>query len=65
VNDEEGGNHGTIGDIIDPALCLSYRKHMETKIENIVDKISFTVKITGAIIALALAVLQLALHYLG
>ena len=65
MTDEEGGNHGSIGDTVDPVLCLSYRKHIETKIENMEKSFISTMKIVGAVTTLILAIIQLGLHFLG
>lgn len=56
-NEDGDGNPGEIT----PELCLSYRKHLETKI----GQLSYTIKITGAVVAIVLAVIQLGLYFWG
>ena len=60
--DDEGSNGD---DFITQNLCLAYRKHFEDQVDNMEKSISSTIKIVGTVTALALAVLQLALHYLA
>lgn len=56
-NEDGDGNPGEIT----AELCLSYRKHLETKI----GQLSYTIKITGAVVALILAIIQLGLYFWG
>jgi hypothetical protein len=46
-------------------LCAAFRSHMETKIGTMETKILSVVKLTGAVIAIVLTVVQLGLYFLG
>ena len=61
MGEEDGGNHGSRGDMINPELCLSYRKHMEDRIKNMEKSINGTIKIVGAITALIIVIVEFAL----
>ena len=63
MSEDGDGYSGNPGDTVRPELCLEYRKHMETKIENMTKNLSFTIKITGAIIALVLTIVQLGIFF--
>jgi len=63
-NNGNGGNPGKSESMVSPELCLEYRRHIETKIDNMGKNLSFTIKIVGALTALIIAIIQIGLQYL-
>jgi hypothetical protein len=73
--DDNGDGEGlgfTDGDVslpgnpyVSATLCESYRNHIETKIGSMERKILSSVKLTGAIIAIIMTVVQLGLYFIG
>jgi len=61
VDDENPGNPGHIT----AELCLAYRKTQALQIASMQDKITFTIKITGAAITIILAIFYAGLHFLA
>ena len=63
--DEENGNDGESGTSGNPyisgSLCAAYRETMRVEI----NKITYTVKLTGAVIAIITTIVQLGLYFFG
>jgi len=60
-SDDGPGNPGHIT----MKLCEAYRETMTAERKAMEDKITFTIKITGAAITIILAILTAGLHFLG
>ena len=52
-------------DVVVNALCAERRKVILDKIDNMEERVVFTVKITGAVIAIVVTLVQLGLHFFG
>lgn len=67
--DEENGNDGESGTSGNPyvsgSLCAAYRGHIETKIDSMEEKILSSVKLTGAVIAVIMTIVQLGIYFFG
>jgi len=67
--DEENGNEGEAGTSGNPyvsgTLCAAYRGHIETKIDSMETRILGAVKLTGAVIAIIMTLVQLGIHFFG
>ena len=65
MTDEGDGNggesRGTTPAHVSPALCSAYRGHVETKIGNMEKNIMNTVKLVGAVSAILISIVQLAI----
>ncbi len=58
----DGDGSGIPGNpYISGSLCAAYRETMKVEI----NKITYTVKLTGAIIAIIMTIVQLGLYFLG
>ena len=59
--EDDGNGEGAGNPYINTTLCSAYREALKAEI----NRVTFTVKLTGAIIALVVTVTQLGLYYLG
>ena len=68
MDDKDGndGESGTPGNpYISGSLCAAYRETMRTEIKSMEEKILGAVKLTGAVIAVIVTIVQLGLYFLG
>ena len=62
----DGDGSGVPGNpYISGSLCSAYRETMRSENQAMEDKILFSVKITGAVIALIMTIVQLGIYFLG
>ena len=62
----DGDGSGVAGNpYISGSLCAAYRETMRSENQAMEDKILFSVKLTGAVIAIVSAAIQLGIHFFG
>ena len=68
MDDKDGNGEGSGvpgNPYVSGTLCAAYRGHIETKIDTMEAKILSSIKLTGAIIAIVVTIVQLGLHFFG
>jgi len=62
----DGDGSGIPGNpYISGSLCAAYRETMRSENQAMEEKILFSIKITGAVIALVVTIVQLGLYFIG
>jgi len=65
-DNSDGEGTGTLGNpYISRTLCAAYRETMRSEIKSMEEKILSSIKLTGAIIAIIVTVVQLGLYFFG
>ena len=68
MDDKDGNGEGSGipgNPYISGSLCAAYRETMRSENKAMEEKILFSIKITGAIIAIIMTVVQLGLYFFG
>ena len=63
--DDGNGSGGSGNPYMSGKLCSAYRETMKNEIGSMEEKILSSVKLTGAVIAIVVTVVQLGLYFLG
>ena len=63
--DDGNGSGGSGNPYISGTLCSAYRETMRSENKSMEEKILFSIKITGAVIALVVTIVQLGIYFIG